>query len=174
MVTSADWHPSRPLTICCGLSDGSLALWTLSPDQLAFHIDEETATGSGSGLGLVWRGINGDEDSCRSKRGTGNTLFNYIVSCCDLLQVLKPLPSYRFLDPSLSDSEACHCAIRAVRFCPFLGHPDLILSTGYDSDITVIPPLVPRPRLTSACLPACCRSGRWASSSVRCSAKARS
>ena len=65
---------------------------------------------------------------------------NNIFSMCNdihRLLVLKPAASYRFVDVSLKDSIACHCAVRAVRFCPYTGNEDLILSVGYDSDITV-------------------------------------
>ena len=90
-VTSVTWSPMTP-QVCCGLSDGSLALWTLSPQQLAAN---------------------------------------------EPLTPLRPGPTARFCDTSHSDSEPCHCAVKTVQFCPFSSQPDLLLATGYDSDLTV-------------------------------------
>eukprot|EP00597_Dinobryon_sp_UTEXLB2267_P007048 CAMPEP_0170096626 /NCGR_PEP_ID=MMETSP0019_2-20121128/28712_1 /TAXON_ID=98059 /ORGANISM="Dinobryon sp., Strain UTEXLB2267" /LENGTH=628 /DNA_ID=CAMNT_0010318681 /DNA_START=176 /DNA_END=2060 /DNA_ORIENTATION=- len=90
-VTSVAWSPDGG-QVCCGLSDGSLAVWVLAADQLVPS---------------------------------------------DAAPALRPGPTARFCDTSHADSEPSHCAVRSVQYCPFPSQPDLLLATGYDSNLTI-------------------------------------
>jgi len=106
LITSASWSAHDPLELCCGLGDGSVALWRLHP----LSADTAAAAADNGGRAAVGR---------RGKQG--------------VRELLTPAPHRRLVDLSLPFHITPAAAVRAASVCPY--SPDLVIAGGYSTQV---------------------------------------
>jgi hypothetical protein len=145
---SASWNPHDPLQICCGLADGSVAIWNLDAELLTFSSSRKTKTSKpemqqpeSSAIPSASTSNPTDCDTDLSAATLDTIITINTTSKISIARIV--VPSIRLIDqteptaliPSSSEHIEQSASIRTASFCPF--HPHLILTSGYERNIKV-------------------------------------
>ena len=151
-ITSVTWNPHNSLQLCCGLADGTIAIWDLDPTfRHPPILQNSLEKSSSSGPGLAHSTINGvvlegpivrenrddvivPSDSDMGPRSGIKT--DYVAwEPCKNNKFNLPHPSAWLADHNTDFSLAPRSALKSVSFCPY--NPHLLMTSGYESAIKV-------------------------------------
>ena len=143
------WNPHNSLQLCCGLADGTIAMWDLDPTfrhpPTLVNSLEKSFTGSGYKHSAI-NALVPEKSIDQENRGdvTLPTVCDMGPSSgirpapwepCKDYKFNLPYPSAWLADHNTDFSIAPRSALKSVSFCPY--NPHLLMSSGYESAIKV-------------------------------------
>ena len=162
-ITSVSWNPHSSLQLCCGLEDGTIAVWDLDPKFLnptsLKRTHEKSFFNTPQNMNEVDTKIEilNDASNIRKKSSNSSTALTSEISDIEIstentLSILSnkyemdissknrhlyvPPPYLRLLEYNTDFGIAPRSAITSASFCPY--NPDLLMSSGYESAIKVM------------------------------------
>jgi hypothetical protein len=156
-ILSAAWSPHNPLQLCCGLADGAIALFDLESHLTAHSTSGVISNGSGSSDSYSHHypqapSVGHETSDQRSEAdrvpvdGTsrsgilsghpsgspyrGSSLSHSLTATATPSYCLRDRTAHRIRHKGSSGA-----AVRSASFCPY--HPNLLLSSGYSSEVKV-------------------------------------
>jgi hypothetical protein len=147
-ILSAAWNPHHPLQLCCGLADGAIALFDLESHLTAHSSDSSSSYDKhypqyAQAQSEIDSTSNGGcevekvrmEDIPRSETLSGQPSDRNLSLCYSPTATVTPTYCLRDSVSDRKQKSSSSAAVRSASFCPY--HPNLLLSSGYSSDVKV-------------------------------------
>jgi hypothetical protein len=148
-ILSAAWSPHHPLQLCCGLADGAIALFNLESHLTELHssssnthsyhypqaqsVGDETSNQRSEADRIPVDGTYsaGTQSGHRSDSPfRGPSVSHPLTATATPTHCLRDSTAHRIRHKGSSGA-----AVRSASFCPY--HPNLLLSSGYSSEVKV-------------------------------------